>query len=168
MFGGTVRSTIPALVFRPRGVARPVEGTHLRSGLTLNPLAILSAPLTTRRITVGSHQRDCNRRRVGLGGARSEMRTDQDSPIPPQISATRKPSGNGSVGSSTYWAIPVIQACPLIVGITASYGPTLVFPISRPTKVVPRIDSCTKSRFRPSLPLALSTAIRAHVPVPHA
>lgn len=34
-------------------------------------------------------------------------------------SVTVKPSGNGSSGSSTYVLKPVIQACPLMVGITA-------------------------------------------------
>ncbi len=37
----------------------------------------------------------------------------------PQISPTTKPSGNGSSGSTTYCAMPVIHACPVISGITA-------------------------------------------------
>lgn len=38
---------------------------------------------------------------------------------PYQMSPTVYPSGNGSVGSSTYVAIPVIQACPEMLGTTA-------------------------------------------------
>ena len=37
----------------------------------------------------------------------------------PQMSAIVNPSGNGSSGSMVYFAVPVIQAYPLIVGITA-------------------------------------------------
>ena len=54
-----------------------------------------------------------------------------------QISPTVKPSGKGSDGSTEYWAIPVIQAVPLIVGTTAGTPPTVVVPIRRPTNSVP-------------------------------
>ena len=32
----------------------------------------------------------------------------------------RKPAGNGSLGSRWYWAVPVTQARPVMVGTTAS------------------------------------------------
>ena len=54
-----------------------------------------------------------------------------------QISPTVKPSGKGSDGSTEYWAIPVIQAVPLIVGTTAGTPPTVVVRIRRPTNSVP-------------------------------
>ena len=54
-----------------------------------------------------------------------------------QISPTVKPSGKGSDGSTEYWAIPVIQAVPLIVGTTAGTPPTVVARIRRPTNSVP-------------------------------
>ena len=54
-----------------------------------------------------------------------------------QISPTVKPSGKGSEGSTEYWAIPVIQAVPLIVGTTAGIPPTVVVRIRRPTNSVP-------------------------------
>ena len=44
-----------------------------------------------------------------------------------QISPTVKPSGNGSCGSTTYCAKPVIQAVPASSGTTARYGPTVRF-----------------------------------------
>ena len=53
-----------------------------------------------------------------------------------QMSPTVKPSGNGSSASTTYWAMPVIHARPVIVGTTARYGPTVVASISRPVKMV--------------------------------
>src|ERR1039458_3942792 len=46
--------------------------------------------------------------------------------LPPQISPTVKPSGNGSSGSTTYCAKPVIHACPESVGTTARYDPTQI------------------------------------------
>src|ERR1700724_1446201 len=82
------------------------------------------------------------------------------------MSPTVNPLGNGSSGSTTYCANPVIQACPDSVGTTAWYGPTRVSSIRRPVKVVPRIPSCTKSWPNPSCPLACSAAILAQVPVP--
>ena len=40
--------------------------------------------------------------------------------------------GNGSVGSRTYWDVPVIHALPVIVGTTASSPATVVASTSRP------------------------------------
>src|SRR5205085_9767715 len=84
----------------------------------------------------------------------------------PQISPTVKPFGNGSSGSTTYCAKPVIHACPEIVGTTARYGPTRVSSMRRPVKVVPRMPSCMKSRPNGSCPFAYIAAIFAQVPVP--
>src|SRR5437879_11328509 len=86
---------------------------------------------------------------------------------PPQISPTVNPLGNGSSGSTTYCAKPVIQACPESAGTTAAYGPTRVSSSRRPVKTVPRMPSCTKSWPIGRAPLACSTAIFAQVPVPH-
>jgi hypothetical protein len=58
-----------------------------------------------------------------------------------QMSPTVNPFGNGSSGSTTYCANPVIQACPESVGTTAAYGPTRVSSTNRPVKVVPSIPS---------------------------
>src|SRR6185436_16091352 len=44
----------------------------------------------------------------------------------------RKPAGNGSAGSSMYCAVPVTQARPVMVGMTAANDPTVVSPTSRP------------------------------------
>src|SRR5580698_10178160 len=63
----------------------------------------------------------------------------------PQISPTVNPLGNGSPGSTTYCAKPVIQAWPESVGTTAGYGPTRVCSTRRPVNTVPRMPSCTKS-----------------------
>src|ERR1039458_9501024 len=84
----------------------------------------------------------------------------------PQMSPTVKPLGNGSSGSSTYCAKPVIHACPESDGTTAAYGPTRVSSRRRPVNVVPRMPSWTKSSYSPSCPLACSAAILAQVPVP--
>src|SRR5260370_23234804 len=84
----------------------------------------------------------------------------------PQMSPTLKPSANGSSGSTTYWANPVIQACPESAGTTAAYAPTRVSSSRRPVNVVPRMPSWTKSSYSPRCPLACSAAILAHVSVP--
>src|ERR1035437_9919345 len=84
----------------------------------------------------------------------------------PQMSPTVKPFGNGSSGSTTYCAKPVIHACPESAGTTAAYGPTRVSSSRRPVNVVPRMPSWTKSSYSPSCPLACSAAILAQVPVP--
>src|SRR5690606_18723671 len=57
-----------------------------------------------------------------------------------------KPSGNGSRGSRKYWAVPVIQARPVMDGTTAGLPPTLVSSRILPVKRVPMNDSLTKSR----------------------
>jgi len=54
------------------------------------------------------------RRMVSTGCVRSGLQSAL-----PQMSPTVYPLGNGSSESRTYWAMPVIQARPLMVGITA-------------------------------------------------
>ena len=77
------------------------------------------------------------------------------------------PSGKGSVSSTTYWAIPVIQPVPLRVGTTAGIPPTSVSSTSSPVHTVPMMLSWRNSSPRASSPLACITAIFAQVPVPH-
>ncbi len=55
------------------------------------------------------------------------------------MSPTLKPAGKGSVSSSTQVARPVIHPLPVIVGRTASYGPSRVVPSSSPTNSVPMV-----------------------------
>src|SRR5690606_7185 len=76
------------------------------------------------------------------------------------------PLGNGSLGSSMYCAVPVTQARPVMVGMTAGMPATSVVSTSRPVKLVPMNDSFTKSVCSGSSPRACSCAIRALVPVP--
>ena len=71
---------------------------------------------------------------------------------PPPTTITRtarlqsaNPAGNGSVGSSRYWLIPVIQARPLTSGTTAGTEPRLVSSSRRPVNRLPMIDSLTNS-----------------------
>src|SRR5206468_4114140 len=61
---------------------------------------------------------------------------------------SRKPSGNGSFGSSRYSPMPVIQARPVTSGTTAGRPATVVSATRRPTKRVPRIDSLTNGCSR--------------------
>src|ERR1700733_12464758 len=76
----------------------------------------------------------------------SQPRADSASAVhrptaPPPITLTRtrgayraNPVGNGSVGSSRYWAMPVIQARPLTSGTTAGVVPSATSSTSRPVK----------------------------------
>ena len=79
---------------------------------------------------------------------------------------SKNPAGKGSVGSRKYWAVPVTQARPVIVGTTASTSPTRARSTKRPVKVVPMNDSFTKSVSSGNSPRACSWAMRADVPVP--
>ena len=82
------------------------------------------------------------RRASARGGRRAD---DAGADHAPPSTSSEKPAGNGSLGSSRYWPIPVIHARPVISGITAGRPPTSVSPTSRPVKRVPITDSWTKS-----------------------
>ena len=63
--------------------------------------------------------------------------------------------------------MPVIQARPVISGITAGRPATVVSSTTRPVKRVPMTDSLTNGSPAASSPRACSWARRALVPVPH-
>ncbi len=97
--------------------------------VTVQQAVATAAPPSPNAVAADAAERFPNLR-LGDGGRNHELRFYQMSPIV-------NPSGKGSDGSTEYWAIPVIQAVPLIVGTTAGTPPTVVFRIRRPTNSVP-------------------------------
>src|SRR5260370_22517878 len=84
-----------------------------------------------------------------------------------QVSDSVYPAGKGSLGSYPTWQSSVIHACPVTLGTTAWYGPTLVSSSTLLRKRLPMTDSCTNVSPTAICPRACMTASRALVPVPH-
>ena len=133
------------------GRHRCPQGRESRNANRTRARGRLGTPASGRhRGPQGRESRNANRTRArerlgtpasgrhrGPQGRKTAYHEPRRRPPRYQMSPTVNPSGKGSDGSTEYWAIPVIQAVPLIVGTTAGTPPTVVVRIRRPTNSVP-------------------------------
>ena len=128
----------------------PTRGGRLTVEVVVDDIYFYSDPLRPhdRTLRVRRRLRHQLRPSADRVDGRIRARTRCRSPEPALRRAPAQntnPCGNGSVGSSRYWPMPVIQARPVTVGMTAGRRPTSAVPISRPMNRVPMNDSLTKS-----------------------